>query len=113
MVRHESARGGGQALRTGIEHALTLSPRVVASLDGDGQHDARDLERPIAQILARRADVMQAVGDPAATTPNRRALDLLASLLARYPVFPPDRHAEEVLVWLHRHPQPSGTARPA
>lgn len=29
-----------------------------------------------------------------------------------YPVFPPDRHAEEVLSWLEVHPAPLVAARP-
>jgi peroxiredoxin/mannose-6-phosphate isomerase-like protein (cupin superfamily) len=28
-----------------------------------------------------------------------------------YPVFPPDRHADEVLQWLHAHPRPAPAAR--
>jgi peroxiredoxin len=28
-----------------------------------------------------------------------------------YPIFPPDRHADEVLSWLRAHPRPASAAR--
>jgi peroxiredoxin len=30
-----------------------------------------------------------------------------------YPIFPPDRHADEVLSWLRAHPRPASAARSA
>lgn len=43
VVVHESNRGKGAALRTGLGHALGLEPRALALLDADGQHDPMDL----------------------------------------------------------------------
>jgi hypothetical protein len=43
VLRHRRRLGKGQALRAGIAAARRMGAAYVATLDGDGQHDARDL----------------------------------------------------------------------
>ena len=45
VVRHDRNRGKAAALWTGFDVALTSEADYVATLDGDGQHDAVDLRR--------------------------------------------------------------------
>jgi len=51
-LRHEANRGKGAALTTGIEAALQDGPRWIATIDGDGQHRARDIERLLSAAQA-------------------------------------------------------------
>ncbi len=43
VVRHPHRLGKGQAIRTGIAAARSRGASIVVTLDGDGQHDPRDL----------------------------------------------------------------------
>ena len=39
LIQHEKNLGKGAALRTAFKNAMTYSPDVVVTMDGDGQHD--------------------------------------------------------------------------
>ena len=43
VVRHERNLGKGEALRTGLEHALAQGVEALVFMDADGQHDPSDL----------------------------------------------------------------------
>jgi len=45
VIRHEKNRGYGAALKSTFEKALSLGADVVVTLDGDGQHDPREITR--------------------------------------------------------------------
>ncbi|MDP9070584.1 MAG: alkaline phosphatase family protein [Actinomycetota bacterium] len=90
VVAHDSNRGLGAALRTGLDQARRQGAVVAAFLDGDGEYDPDDLERLVAPVLAGRADYV--VGSRFAGTiesmlPHRRLgnhlLTLLTSAVAR------------------------------
>jgi glycosyltransferase involved in cell wall biosynthesis len=50
VLRHESNRGKGAALRTGFRHAATAHPGLdVITADADGQHHAVDIARLAAR----------------------------------------------------------------
>lgn len=49
--------GLGTAVRAGLVHGFSRGYRVVVRMDGDGQHDARDIP-PIIEPLTRGADVV-------------------------------------------------------
>lgn len=49
--------GLGTAVRAGLVHGFTRGYGVVVRMDGDGQHDARDIP-PILEPLSRGADVV-------------------------------------------------------
>src|SRR5262249_59906630 len=53
VVRHPRRLGKGQALRTGLAAARRRGATHVVTLDGDGQHDPRDVVALMA--AARRA----------------------------------------------------------
>jgi len=57
-LRHRINRGKGAAVKTGIMAANLLESDIVVTMDGDGQHDPRDVEALIAPILEGRADVV-------------------------------------------------------
>ena len=42
-LRHILNRGKGAAVKTGIEAAKILGANIIVTLDGDGQHDAKDI----------------------------------------------------------------------
>jgi len=51
-------RGGGAALRLGYLAAARLDPRVVVTMDADGQHDPAELERLVEPVLSGRAELV-------------------------------------------------------
>lgn len=53
LLRHAINLGKGMALRTGCEHALARGATTVILMDGDGQHEPRDIPRllqPLAEV---------------------------------------------------------------
>jgi len=57
VVRHSLNRGKGAAVKTGIEGAKLLGASGVVTIDGDGQHDPRDITKMIKK-LAEGYDVV-------------------------------------------------------
>ncbi|WP_376692893.1 glycosyltransferase family 2 protein [Wenzhouxiangella sp. EGI_FJ10409] len=45
LIRHDSAGGKAAALATGFQAALSAGAQLVATLDGDGQHEPGELDR--------------------------------------------------------------------
>ena len=54
LIRHPQPQGKGAGLRDGFRHALTLDVDGVLTMDGDGQHLARDLPRLLAAAARHR-----------------------------------------------------------
>jgi len=48
LVRHRQRRGKGEALRDGFREAVRQGYEAVLTMDGDGQHLARDIPRIVA-----------------------------------------------------------------
>ncbi len=73
VIRHPRRLGKGQALRTGIAAARARGAALVATLDGDGQHDPADLpallaaarEGPRAVVVGSRVTGRAGGGVPA------------------------------------------------
>lgn len=57
VLRHPFNLGYGAALQTGYRYALQGGYPVLVQMDGDGQHDAREIAKLAAPVQARRADV--------------------------------------------------------
>ncbi len=55
--RHGINRGKGAATKTGIEAAKLLGADIIVTMDGDGQHDPADIEKLLAPLRQRKADV--------------------------------------------------------
>lgn len=60
VIRHPRRLGKGQAIRTGIAAARSRGASVLVTMDGDGQHDPRDLDTVLE--AARRAPRTIVVG---------------------------------------------------
>jgi glycosyltransferase involved in cell wall biosynthesis len=56
-LRHFINRGKGAAIKTGIEAAKLLGADIVVTMDGDGQHDPKDIARMV-QLIADGYDVV-------------------------------------------------------
>lgn len=59
VIRRDLRRGSGAAVRLGYEAALRSGAAVIVTLDADGQHDPRELERVVAPLAAGDADMVQ------------------------------------------------------
>lgn len=58
VLRHRLNRGKGAATKTGIEAAKVLGADIIVTMDGDGQHDPKDIERLIEPIKNKQSDVV-------------------------------------------------------
>ena len=58
VIRHQKNMGKGEALRSLLEEARALSPRVVVTLDADGQHDPAEISALVRPIIEGRADMV-------------------------------------------------------
>ncbi len=56
-LRHPINLGQGAALQTGMTFALAQGAEYIVHFDADGQHQAADVERLLAPLLAGEADV--------------------------------------------------------
>jgi glycosyltransferase involved in cell wall biosynthesis len=60
LVRHESNRGVGGAMKTGFAEALRQGLDIVVKMDGDDQMDPAHLPMLVEPLLAGTADVVKA-----------------------------------------------------
>jgi glycosyltransferase involved in cell wall biosynthesis len=58
IIRHDWNMGYGACLATLFKKAREVDPDVLVTLDGDGQHDPRDVPRLVGPILDGAADVV-------------------------------------------------------
>ena len=70
VVRLPFNLGIGGAVQTGFRYALEHGFELAVRLDGDGQHDPRELDRLLEPVLAGRADI--AIGSRFAGTDGYR-----------------------------------------
>ncbi len=57
-LRHKLNRGKGAATKTGIEAAKLLGADIIVTMDGDGQHDPRDIQKLTNPIIKEDCDVV-------------------------------------------------------
>jgi len=58
VIRHEKNLGYGAAIKTLFTTARELNADVLVTLDGDGQHDPREIPRLIEPVLENKADIV-------------------------------------------------------
>lgn len=80
VVRHVMNRGLGAGLGTGFVYASGNDFDLLVTFDGDGQHQAGDLKKLTAPILAGKADVV--IGSRAQDLAKMPAERKLANLIA-------------------------------
>jgi len=57
-VKHMVNLGVGAATTTGIEAAIRLRADLVVTIDADGQHNPKDIEKILQPILNKKSDVV-------------------------------------------------------
>jgi len=50
VLRHLLNRGKGAAIKTGFEAAKLLKAEIIITVDGDGQHDPKDIKKLVKKI---------------------------------------------------------------
>jgi len=58
VISHSVNLGGGAALKTGYEVAKRFHFKYIVTLDGDGQHDPRDIEKLVSSLIKNKADLV-------------------------------------------------------
>jgi glycosyltransferase involved in cell wall biosynthesis len=58
VIGHPFQLGVGAATATGFAYALTLGHDFVVTLDGDGQHDPREIDSVVTPLLEGSADMV-------------------------------------------------------
>lgn len=60
-LQHKINRGKGATIRTGTEAAMFIGADIVVTMDGDGQHDALDIDRFVKAFQEKDVDVVLGV----------------------------------------------------
>ncbi|NIV38593.1 MAG: glycosyltransferase, partial [Anaerolineae bacterium] len=71
-----------RAFIAGLEHALHLGADIIVNTDADNQYRGQDIERLVAPIVARRAELVvgdRGVGSVKHFSPLKRWLQRLGS----------------------------------
>jgi Glycosyltransferases involved in cell wall biogenesis len=50
VLRHILNRGKGAAAKTGLEYAKSQNADIVVTVDGDGQHNPKDIKKMVGKI---------------------------------------------------------------
>lgn len=79
VLRHKVNLGVGAATGTGVKFAVEHGAHIVATIDGDGQHDVEDLLKVVKPVLDSKADVC--VGSRFKSYKNAPFLRLVANKL--------------------------------
>lgn len=58
LVRHSINLGQGAAIQTGIDFALSMNAEYIITFDGDGQHQAEDVDILLNNILKYKVDII-------------------------------------------------------
>jgi len=58
VIRHEKNLGYGAAIKTLFRMARELKADVLVTIDGDGQHDPREIPSLIEPVLENKADIV-------------------------------------------------------
>lgn len=58
VYRHECNKGYGAAIRAALQKGREYKADVLVTIDGDGQHDPKDIQRLVKPILDGEADVV-------------------------------------------------------
>src|SRR5712692_3550443 len=86
VVRHDTNRGKGAALRSGVAQVATGQGgggSVIVTLDSDGQHPPEEIPRLVAPIAEGRADLVLGARERTAAMPlGRRLTNRLSAALA-------------------------------
>ncbi|MGH2729071.1 MAG: DUF2304 family protein [Actinomycetota bacterium] len=59
VIRRDLRRGSGAAVRLGYEAALNARAEIVVTMDADGQHDPKEMQRLAEPLLRGEADMVQ------------------------------------------------------
>lgn len=84
VIRQETNRGLGAAVRTGLEESLRYQPAAVAFCDADGEYAPEELDVMVRPILDGRADYVvgsRFAGDIERMLPHRRVGNLVLTWL--------------------------------
>jgi glycosyltransferase involved in cell wall biosynthesis len=78
LIRHQSNRGTGAALKTGFQHVIETLPasgiRRIVTVDGDGQHSTEDVLKVACQCGESPEDFVLGVRDFSGAVPFRSKL---------------------------------------
>jgi hypothetical protein len=59
VIRRDLRRGSGAAVRLGYQAALESGARVIVTIDADGQHDPKEMQRLVEPLMNGDADMVQ------------------------------------------------------
>jgi len=83
VLRHETNRGKGAALATGLAAALAAGAQTIVTLDADGQHPPAEIPRLLAPIVDGKADLVLGARERSGAMPfGRRVTNWLSARLA-------------------------------
>ena len=58
VLQHSKNMGVGAAMRTGINYAKKIRPDLLVTLDGDGQHNPKEIPRLVNKMRSTGVDIV-------------------------------------------------------
>ena len=74
LIRHKANLGKGAALKTLMVEAKARKPKVVVTMDADGQHDPKEIPLVSEPILNGEADIVIGVRSTEGVMPRERVI---------------------------------------
>lgn len=74
VLTHERNLGKGAALRTLMNEARRLSPKVVVTIDADGQHEVDEIPALVGPVMKGEADIVLGVRQTKGSMPRERII---------------------------------------
>lgn len=86
VLKHKINRGKGAATKTGIEAARLLGADIIVTMDGDGQHDPRDIDKLVKPIVEGKSQVVLGtrLKNPEGMPYYKRLHNYIANLITWY-----------------------------
>ena len=84
VVSHPINRGVGAATQTGLETARLFGASTVVTMDADGQHDPRDIQKLLEVLRTSRSDIVigsRFLGGGNAIPLSRRLFNAVANMI--------------------------------
>lgn len=83
VLRHSVNRGKGAATQTAIDASKLLNPDIVITMDGDDQHDPKDIKKLVDELVNKKVDYVigsRLLGNSGITF-SRRIINIIGRLV--------------------------------
>lgn len=83
VLQHSVNRGKGAGTQTGLDAAKLLNPDIVVTMDGDDQHDTKDIRKVVDELISKKVDYVigSRLLDKSGITFSRRIMNKIGNVV--------------------------------